>query len=265
MQTTISNSISDVITEQLSINMIEVEGDSFMMGYNVARERPIHEVNIPDFCIGQYLVTNEHFLPFLNEVGNQDEGGRKWVNIAGKFENVRCGIEEASNGFKCIEGLEKHPMIYVSWDGATAYCQWLSEKTGKEYRLPSESEWEYAARGGKYSKGYTYSGSNNLKEVGWYDQNSHGETKEVGLKKANELGLFDMSGNVFEWCADHWHSNYEGAPDDGSPWNSNKDENKRVIRGGSWSDVDNYCRVSYRYWDYHDSRFDDLGFRIARY
>ena len=253
---------SEYLPDNEAIELIFIEGSSFLMGSNESEdEQPIHEVNIPNFYLSKYPITVGQYMQFVEATNSHHP---EWIEEGSDY-HIFSGSD---NYYKKIESVlqeKSHPIVGISWDDATAYCQWLSEKTGKEYHLPSESEWEYAARGGKYSKGYTYSGSNNLKEVGWYDQNSHGETKMVGLKKANELGLFDMSGNVFEWCADHWHSNYEGAPDDGSPWNSNKDENKRVIRGGSWYGNVNYCRVSYRDWLNHYGRDYLIGFRIARY
>ena len=133
---------------------------------------------------------------------------------------------------------EDHPVINVTWYGAIAYCDWLSEKEGQPYRLPSEAEWEYVARGGVKSKDFLFAGGHKLKEVGWYSKNSHGQTKPVGLKQPNELGLYDMSGNVDEWCADHWHENYNGAPNDGSAWVTGGDASRRVVRGGSWYDND---------------------------
>lgn len=228
-------------------------------------EKPAHKVSLPSFYLGQYPVTNQQFVPFLNELGNQEEGGRTWVNVEGSYSGARCGILENAGTFECIPGLEQHPMIYVSWYGARAYCQWLSEKTGKNYRLPSEAEWEYAARGGIHDSLFTYSGSNQLKEVGWYDENSHNGTMPVGLKLANELDLYDMSGNVREWCADHWHENYKNHPDDGSAWTSGGGENLRVVRGGSWSDIDFGCRVSDRYWSFTNNWDYNFGFRVARY
>ena len=247
--------------------MVHVEGGRFMMGSEEGKdnERPIHAVKLFDFYMGKYLITNEQFLPFLNEMGNQEEGGRQWVSIWGKIEDTRHGIIQTSTGFECFAGFESCPTIYVSWYGANAYCKWLSKKTGQKYRLPSESEWEYAARGGKHSKGYRYAGSNKLKKVGWFGGNSHIELKAVGQKYPNEIGLYDMSGNVWEWCADVWHANYKGAPQDGSAWLEGGEQDDRVVRGGSWDLNDDFCRVSYRGGLDDYSRDYDMGFRIVRY
>ncbi len=199
------------------------------------------------------------------------------------------------------------PVEQVSWFDAAVFCNRLSElcelhpvyfsdkqfqkpfgkKAGKYilpndgevfinqqakgFRLPSEAEWEYAAKGvpsnektresdaKKYLK---YAGANKLDDAGWYGENSHDETKPVGLKLPNLLGLHDMSGNVWEWCNDHWHDSYEGAPDDGSARIDAKGD-YRVLRGGSWDDYPRSCRVAIRY-DYHPAlRFINYGFRLV--
>lgn len=246
--------------------MVFIEGGTFDMGSNeYDDEQPIHQVAVPNFYLAPYPVTNSDFVSFLNEEGNQEEEGSFWVNLKGNYQGVSCGIQEAQGGFECMPGLEEHPMIYVNWYGASAYCRWLSTKTGQSFRLPSEAEWEYAARGGKYQSPCRYAGSNHLDEVGWYDGNSHGQTKPVGLKYPNQLGLYDMSGNVDEWCADPWHESYKGAPDDGSAWSKGGDPERRVVRGGSWDDVGNDCRVSDRSRYYAFSGSLDIGFRVSRY
>lgn len=258
--------MTSVEVKDIPIEFCYIEGGSFDMGSNdQAVEKPIHQVEVPSFYLGQCPITNQQFLPFLNEKGNQEEGGNTWVNLNGNYKGVRCGILKSADKFECIKGLEQHPMIHVSWYGVKAYCEWLGTQTGENYRLPSESGWEYAAKGGKYKTEFIYAGSNNLLEVSWYSSNSHGQTKPVGLKLSNALGLYDMSGNVWEWCADHWHENYKGAPQNGSAWATGGDNSQRVVRGGSWVGIDYSCRVSYRRWNYAYNRLDRFGFRVARY
>ncbi len=250
------------IDDNLFPEMIKIEGGSFMMGSEkVLNEQPVHEVHVPDFYLGKYPVTVKPYLEFVQEMGTHY---LEWLEEGNQY-NIYTGDDSYYKSLEAVLLEEDHPIVGISWEDAVAYCKWLSEKTRKEYRLPSEAEWEYAARGGRWSNGYTYSGSNKLKEVGWYDKNSHEETKAVGLKLPNELGLYDMSGNVEEWCADHWHKNYEGAPTDGSAWIKGGEKDRRVVRGGSWGSDDLYCRVSFRFWDIASYRDFNIGFRLARY
>jgi formylglycine-generating enzyme required for sulfatase activity len=145
----------------------------------------------------------------------------------------------------------------VSWDDTQEFIRKLNLQTGKSYRLPTEAEWEYAARGGNKSKGYTYAGSNVLDEVGWY---SEYKTHPVGQKQANELGIYDMSGNVWEWCGD-WYDAYPftAQTNPKGPLSGSY----RVLRGGSWHDPAERCRVSYRNSIYPDFRFYFNGFRLV--
>ena len=158
---------------------------------------------------------------------------------------------------------DNRPVETVSWDNAQEFIRKLNEITGKAYRLPTEAEWEYAARGGKQSEGYKYAGSNQLKEVGWYDANSYGETKPVGMKAPNELGLYDMSGNVYELIEDQWHDNYDGAPSSGAAWKGKGEYPVRVVRGGSWGYGLRFCRCANRFNNGSEYRSDDVGFRLA--
>ena len=143
---------------------------------------------------------------------------------------------------------DNHPVDSVSWDDTQEFLEKLNEITGETYRLPTEAEWEYAARGGNQSKGYKFSGSNNPKEVAWYKDNSEEATHSVGALKPNELGIFDMSGNVWEWCQD---------------W-SDEDEDTKVLRGGSWYSDDYFCEVSIRNYYNPDFRYNLLGFRLVK-
>ena len=151
------------------------------------------------------------------------------------------------------------PVEQVSWDDAQAYVKWLSNKTGKQYRLPSEAEWEYACRAGGQQK---YCGSDSLDSVAWYDGNSGNSTHPVGRKQPNAFGLYDMSGNVWEWVEDSSQDDYNGAPTNGSVWLG--DGAKRVFRGGSWNITPQYARAAKRSRDKPAIRDNSLGFRVAR-
>ena len=151
-------------------------------------------------------------------------------------------------------------MERVSWDGCQEFISKLNRITGKKFRLPTEAEWEYAARGGNKSRGYQYSGSSNLSDVAWYKDNSGSKTHTVGSRQANELGIYDMSGNVWEWCQDCFgtYSNSSQV----NPTGANS-RSKRVIRGGCWYYAAGCCRSSYRDYNTPGSRFDNLGFRLV--
>ncbi len=228
--------------------LVEIAGDSFEMGSNrYEYEKPIHKVAVNNFAIGKYPVTQAVWKAVMAGTDREDPA---------YFKHPLRPVEQ------------------VSWDDVLLFLQRLNalpevkaqnEQENRQFRLPSEAQWEFAARGGKLSQGFEYAGSNKLKEVGWYTLNSHGETQPVGLKMPNELGLHDMSGNVWEWCADTWHDNYEGAPTDGSVWIDGGGKARRVVRGGSWFNSDDNCRCAIRDRYSSDSRSGDVGFRLARY
>ncbi len=225
-------------------NMIWVQGGTFMMGSDdddaFDSEKPVHKVTVPDFWIGQYPITQALWERVMNALPKK---------LAFKGKN--------------------RPVERVSWNDITEdFLPRLNAQTGKKFGLPSEACWEYAARGGRNSQSYRnpkdykkYAGSNEINEVAWYYENSHNETKPVGLKAPNELGLYDMSGNVWEWCQDHWHGDYKNAPSDGSAWEEGG-SSSRVLRGGSWSFNARYCRASYRYYSHTGSRLYGIGFRL---
>ena len=242
---------------------VKVERGSFEMGSSsgYSEESPEHEVTLNSFSMSKYEITNKQYCAFLNEKGNQSEGGTEWLHLEGIYVDKRK-ISRESDRFVVESGYEDHPVIYVSWFGARAYCTWLSSKIGKEVRLPTEAEWEYAARGGKNSRGYTYSGSNTLGEVAWYDGNSSLKVHKVGGKSPNELGLYDMSGNVAEWCSDWYGKYYYYSSPSRNPKGPSSGSSK-VLRGGSWYFHAPYCHVARRDDDNPDIRIIIYGFRVA--
>ncbi|HAN76805.1 MAG TPA: serine/threonine protein kinase [Bacteroidales bacterium] len=235
--------------------MAFVEGGVFSMGSTSGDddEKPVHKVKLSNYYIDKYEVTNEDFCKFLNEKGNQTEGGVKWLDIEDEED---CLIEYADGKYKPMVEYEKHPVIEITWFAASSYCKWRGK------RLPTEAEWEYAAKGGKKSKGFKYSGGNKPDELAWYDTNSDGETYPVGTKKPNELGVFDMSGNVWEWCADWYSSEYykESAPE--NPKGPGKKE-YNVLRGGSWVSIADELRPETRDYAKPFNAFYLNGFRCV--
>jgi formylglycine-generating enzyme required for sulfatase activity len=175
------------------------------------------------------------------------------VTLTKDFWISKNPITNAQFG-KTVEGKSDHPVVNVNWAQADT---WAKSKGG---RLLTEAEWEFAARGGNKSQGYIYSGSNTIGDVAWYGGNSGGSTHPVGQKQANELGIYDMSGNVYEWCSD-WYSSYSSSAVTNPTGPSTGDN--RVYRGGSWNGVERYCRVAYRSNDYPSGSNYSLGFRVA--
>ena len=240
---------TETLPSGFSFDLIRVDGGEFDMGGTdeaaIDREKPVHRVQLDTFYLGRYLVTQA-----------------LWKAVMGDDNNP--------SGFKG----DQRPVESVSWeDIVNDFLPRLNEITkqtrpqGTAYRLPTEAEWEYAARGGPHKSPYLYAGSNKLKEVGWYDENSYDETKPVGLKDANELGLHDMSGNAFEWCTD-WYGDetyYEKCRKQGTvvnPCGPFRDV-ARIVRGGGYFDTAQGCRVSYRYGYEPSFRSDHISFRLV--
>jgi formylglycine-generating enzyme required for sulfatase activity len=270
--------------------MQRIEGGKFRMGCVETRdgtcstdEQPDHEVSISAFHLSKYEVTNGEFVQFLNAISPQisfdanadniSYGGKvifglfcgtKKGDCSGFKEQIEYSAADRPGGrFSVVAGFEKHPAVMVSKYGADAYCAWLSTKTGKTYRLPSEAEWEFAARGGTQSQRYKYAGANDLNAFGWYNSNSSSASHPVGLKKANELGLYDLSGNVWEWCADWYDAAYYKNSPSVNPKGPTSGA-KSVLRGGSWDYDDGYSRVAFRYNYNPDNTNVKFGFRVAR-
>ncbi|MDR1973913.1 MAG: formylglycine-generating enzyme family protein [Bacteroidales bacterium] len=227
----------------LNFEMIAVNGGTFTMGCTSEQggdcnddESPSHQVTLSNFYIGKYEVTQ-----------------KLWWDVVGFWPgSAPSNIVGVGNNY---------PMYDISHTDLQIFLTKLNQITGKTYRLPTEAEWEYAARGGDQSQGYKYSGSNTVGDVAWYYTNSDNKTHEVGTKAANELGLYDMSGNVWEWCSD-WYGDYTAdVQTDPTGAASGSD---RVLRGGSWNYADaTYCRVSYRNKYVPANRNSISGFRLV--
>ncbi len=216
-------------------------------------------MRVSDFYLAKTEVTNAQYLAFANATQSHFP---EWMEEGSPY-NIYTGSDDYYKALGDALTEPTHPVVGVSWEDAVAYCEWLSQETGYTYRLPTEAEWEFAARGGNPEKGqgYVYAGSNEVDEVGWYSQNSDKRTHPVGQKATNGLLLYDMSGNVWEWCQD-WYAAYPSSPQT----NPQGPENGvyRVLRGGSWSSVATYLRVSRRFSSDPSSRNYDVGFRPAR-
>ncbi|MFK8265161.1 formylglycine-generating enzyme family protein [Capnocytophaga cynodegmi] len=176
-----------------------VEGGFFLMGSPKSEgetiEHPQHKVFLQTFKISKYEITNAQYAEFLNAKGNQMNGDIPYIELKEGWSQ----IEKVNSKYIAKKGYEQHPVVLVSWYGANAYAQWVGGK------LPTEEQWEYAARGGSKTQKYTYAGSNTLDEVAWHRQNTD-YLQPVGKKKPNELGIYDMNGNVSEWCEDDFTS-----------------------------------------------------------
>ncbi|AFZ00779.1 bifunctional serine/threonine-protein kinase/formylglycine-generating enzyme family protein [Calothrix sp. PCC 6303] len=236
----------------ISLEMVSIPGGSFMMGSKDsegdADERPQHQVNIEPFFIGKFPISQA-----------------QW-KIAATLPKVNYALNPNPSKFKA----PNRPVENVSWHEAQEFCARISKHTGHKYRLPSEAEWEYACRAGTttpFHFGDTLtleiancaSGETNLSET-----RHRKETTPVGnFEVANAFGLYDMHGLVWEWCADPWHNNYNGAPTDGSVWETEGDRNRRVLRGGSWSFSPVLCRSASRSWNESDGGLRICGFRVV--
>jgi len=248
-------------------DLVFIKGGLFQMGSNEGdAEKPIHQVTLTDFYMGKCPVTVGEFEQFIKATNYQtdadkDGGSTIWDGKKSEKQsgvNWRCGVDGSLRPGSDYN----HPVIHVSWNDAIAYCKWLSEQTGKTYGLPTEAQWEYAAGGGsgKRTKWAGTDQENELVKYAWYNKNSGNKTHAVGALAANQLGLHDMSGNVWEWCND-WYGPYSPAtvtnpkgPETGS---------NRVSRGGSWNYYAVHCRVANRSHDSPDSRINILGFRVV--
>ncbi|HPN38878.1 MAG TPA: SUMF1/EgtB/PvdO family nonheme iron enzyme [Melioribacteraceae bacterium] len=222
-----------VTPNPVEVEMITVQGGTFDMGGTISsNELPIHSITLSTFKIAKYEVTQ-----------------KLWVAVMGSNPSL-------------ITGDENRPVEQVNWNDVQQFITKLNQLTGKNYRLPTEAEWEYAARGGNQSQGYTYAGSNDVNAVAWNPNNSGNVTHPVGTKSPNELGIYDMSGNVWEWCNDWYGETYYSiSPSTNPPGPSSG--TFRVWRGGSCHSSNDNCRSAYRSYGYPVSNYGYIGFRLA--
>ena len=252
-----TETLSSASEEKISLDMIAIPSGGFTMGAPESEtdsgegERPQHKVTLQPFYLGRYAVTQA-----------------QWREVAG-YERIDRDLDPDPSRFKG----ENRPVEQVSWEEAQEFCRRLSAKTGKDYRLPSEAEWEYACRTGTttpFHFGKTISPElANYYAKATYNNSPKGEyrseTTDVGSFPGNEWGLHDMHGNVWEWCEDDWHENYEGSPEDGRAWidNDNRSQSSKLLRGGSWINIPQDCRSAYRNHDSRVNRNFVIGFRVC--
>ena len=231
-----SNTISISVKDGISIEMVKVEAGTFMMGATPEMEKP----NSDEKPLHQVTLTNDYYM------GKYEVPQALWEAVMGSNPSAYKG--------------DNLPVEMVSWNDCQEFISKLNSLTGRKFRLPTEAEWEYAARGGKKSRGYQYSGNSNITDVAWYDGNSGSKTHPVGTKQANELGIYDMSGNVYEWCSD-WYGSYSSS----SQTNPTGADSGwcRVRRGGSWRYDAGSCRLSYHGYGTPDYRSSNHGLRLA--
>jgi len=219
----------------VTMELVRVQAGMFLMGSDNGKpnEAPAHAVSIDlDYYIGKYEVSQTQWAAVMH------------TNPSGFSGSNR-------------------PVEQVSWDDAVAFCEALSAKTGSNIRLPSEAEWEYAARAGTATDYSFGTAAEMLVDFAWFRDTSGAQTHDVGQKQANPWGLYDVHGNVWEWCADLWHDDYTGAPANGAAWTTGDDVDGRAARGGSWRNFGSFLRSAYRSRFWSGSQLNYVGFRVA--
>lgn len=245
----------EILNDDVPLTMMKIPSGSFLMGspdtepQAYENEQPQHPVTISSFCLNQSPITQA-----------------QWKAVA-NFPQVRYALDPDPSKFKG----SNRPVERVSWYEAVEFCQRMSQQTGRYYRLPSEAEWEYACRAGTTTPFHfgkklppelaNFNHSNF--SLGNNEKLNQGTTPVGSFQVANAFGLFDLHGNVYEWCADHWHDNYQGAPTDGSPWLSDDENTPRLLRGGFWLNYASHCRSAYRNYSLPQTKSSPIGFRVA--
>ena len=224
--------------KSMTINMVHLPQGKFIFGEGSdAREVTIDY----EFEMGKFPVTVEEYMTFVEDTKTHYP---EWLEEDSEY-NLETGTDDH---YKNINQDKKAPIVGISWHDAVAFCEWLSKKSGQDYRLPTEEEWEYACRAGTTTTWSFGDDEKELDKYAWYDDNANGQAHIVGEKEPNLWGLRDMHGNVWEWCED-WYD---------------KDEKEKVVRGGSWGNYAYGTRSAYRYWNLPTNRLIIRGFRLLR-
>jgi formylglycine-generating enzyme required for sulfatase activity len=223
------------IDGKVTIELVNIPAGSFMMGDDDGDddEKPAHRVTLKAFQMSKYPITQQQYQAVMG------------TNPSHFKDDENCPVET------------------VSWHDAFNFCEELSKRIGQKVKLPTEAQWEYACRAGSTGKYCFGDDVRKLGDYAWYKENAGSETHPVGEKLANPWGLHDMYGNVWEWCEDVWHGNYNGAPSDGSAWLTGGEQNRRALRGGSWFGNGIFCRSANRGRNYAVNRIDIIGFRVV--
>ena len=264
----------DAVLSDLGFKMVSIHGGTYRTGDigggGLDREEPVHSVTLDGFEMSAFEATVGQFRIFVEETGYKTEaerGDQAWVVSGG----VWMQKPDANWKNPYLRQTDNHPVVCVSWNDAVKFCAWLSRKTGQTIGLPTEAEWEYACRAGTETRYYTGNTEEDLDRAGWYWRNSgdshlsgdynllkltenHCGAHPVGMKPPNAWGLYDMTGNVWEWCQDRVDKDY---------YTSKPSEN-RVFRGGGWYEQAVYLRTAYRHWRRPSHSYWGLGFRIVR-
>ena len=256
----INNQVVEKAGSEVPEGLVFVEGGTFSMGFNDDYQgMSIYSVivTVSDFYIGKYEVTVAEFKKFIdasNYKTDAEKNGYSYIYDGSWVKKNGVTWKDDVKGKARSRSDYSHPVIHVSWNDATSYCEWAGG------RLPTQAEWEFAARGGNKSDGYKYSGSNDIGQVAWYSNNSVSKTHSAGEKKENELGIYDMSGNVWEWCND-WYAviSLESQTNPSGP-SSGSD---RVLRGGCWYGIALRCRVAFRISSSPAGYSNLIGFRMS--
>jgi len=260
------------LAKGVTLTLLRIPAGRFWMGApegeaeSSAQERPVHRVTLGEFLLGQTPITQAQWRAVAEWERQEQEDGALWPQELDPDPVAKLRHPVRFRG-------DQRPVVNVSWREAMAFCQRLRLRTGKNYTLPSEAQWEYACRAGTatpFHFGATIStGLANYDGSEAYGDGPKGkdrqETTDVASFPANAWGLHDMHGTVWEWCAEHWHRNYEGAPEDGRPWLDEKadEDESRLLRGGSWLGHPQFCRSAFRNWSHPDNRSFNLGFRVC--